>query len=77
MDSIISIYNLPLPKEICERVANIHKHDLLQPTYDKRFMELNKHFLYYSWLNKKINKKDNVKDSLLKTILEYDYYAKE
>tara|TARA_R110001592_G_scaffold58890_2_gene178676 strand:- start:243 stop:476 length:234 start_codon:yes stop_codon:yes gene_type:complete len=77
METIISIYNLPLPMEICERVAKITKHDLLEPKYKRSFNELNKHFLYYSWLNKKINKKDHIQDSLLKTIKEYDYYAKE
>lgn len=77
METILPIYQLPLPYDLCEKVANICKHDLLKPTYERRFNELNKHFLYYSWLNKKINKKDNCNDSLLKTIKEFDYYAKE
>ncbi len=77
METIMPIYHLPLPYDLCVKVANICKHDLLEPTYKRRFNELNKHFLYYSWLNKKINKKDKCNDSLLKTIKEFDYYAKE
>ena len=42
METIISIYNLPLPMEICERVAKITKHDPLEPKYKRSFNELNK-----------------------------------
>ncbi len=74
MDTVILIKNLNLPHDVCTKIINIHKHNVIN--YKKRYNELNKHLLYYAWLNKKINKKDATDQSLLSTIKEFDYYLK-
>lgn len=74
MDTLYQIAQLNLPIEIQRKITNMHKHNLLLPTYKKQYNTLNKHLLYYTWLNKKLNKKDMHNLSLLDTIKEYDYY---
>jgi len=74
MDTLILIKNLKLPIDVCDKIIKIHKHNVIN--YKKRYDDLNKHLLYYAWLNKKINKKDGTNQSLLSTIKEFDYYNK-
>ena len=80
METLFCIHQLNLPLEQTNKIMKIHKHTLMEPQYRRQFKELNKHFLYYSWMNKKIRKyglHDDLADpnqSLLQTIKYFDYY---
>ncbi len=72
---LLMIDALELPPEICRKIKINYKYEVLTPTYKKNYKELMKHLEYYAWLTKKIQKKDmETKQSLIKTILEFDYY---
>ena len=72
METLMLIKSLNLPGDITDKIIKIHKHNVIN--YKSKFNEVNKHLLYYSWLNKKINKKDHKDTTLLQTIKEFDYY---
>ena len=77
METILLIKTLPFPFEIQHKIIVQHKYDCYIKRYKKQFDSLNKHLLYYSWLNNKLIKRDNMSNqTLLKTIKEYDYYIK-
>lgn len=74
---LLLLNKLPLPDDNIHMIKILYKYQVLQKTYKIRFNELNKHFLYYCWLNKKLNKQfihDADKQTLLQTIKEFDYY---
>ncbi len=73
LQKLYLIDQLPLCKDINNHIKIMYKYSNLQIKYKKTFNELNKHYMYYCWLNKKINKKGD-KQTLLQTIKEYDYY---
>ena len=76
MNEILLIYSLPYPKDINRKIIMKHKYNLLEKKYNMIYKELNKHFLYYSWLRKQLIRKKliNKEYSLLKIIKEYDIY---
>ena len=75
MNKLLLINNLPLNNDCINVIKISYKYNVLSKIYKRNYDDLNKHLLYYSWLNKKLNKKDNHKQSILKTIKEYDYYS--
>lgn len=77
IQTLLLLTKLPLPDDNINMIKIMYKYQVLEKTYKFRFNELNKHFLYYGWLNKKLNKQfinDNDKQTLLQTIKEFDYY---
>ena len=80
METLFLIHQLGLPTDIQRKIVGIHKHELLEPHYRRQFTELNRHLLYYAWMNKKIRRvglhqEDPRPDySLLQTIKDFDYY---
>ena len=74
--NILLLQSLPLSLDVIKEIKYIYKYELLEKKYKRDFNKLNKHFLYYCWLNKKLNKKDNLNVSIIKTIKEFDYYKK-
>jgi len=80
MDKILLIQSLPLPKELTNKILIDYKYNMLETKYKRQFHELNKHFLYYAWMNKKIRKfglhqeEPDPNHSLIKTIKMFDYY---
>ena len=80
MDKILLIQSLPLPKELTNKILIDYKYNMLETKYKRQFHELNKHFLYYAWMNKKIRKfglhgeEPDPSHTLIKTIKMFDYY---
>ena len=73
LQNVCLLKQLSLPNDIIDSIIIMYKYDSMQKTYKSKFNELNKHFLYYCWLNKKLNKKGD-KQTILQTIREFDYY---
>jgi len=73
LQKVCLLKQLSLPNDIIQTITIMYKYDNLQKTYKFKFNELNKHFLYYCWLNKKLNKKGD-QQTILQTIREFDYY---
>jgi len=73
LKTIMLIDALPLAPDITNKIIMDVKYNALQNTFNKRSHDLNRHFLYYCWLNKKLCKRGE-QQTLLKTILEFDYY---
>jgi len=76
-NTLMLINRLELPQDIINKIRLRYKYETMQKNYIKHFKELNKHLLYYCWLNKKLNKKDNINKSIISTIKDFDYYKKE
>jgi len=73
-NKLLLLNSLPLPPDMINEIKYIYKYNMLEKKYKDDYIKLNKHFLYYCWLNKKLNKKDKLNCSILKTIKEFDYY---
>lgn len=71
--TLMLIDAIQLPKEITNKIKIDVKYNALQKIYQKNFNDVNRHFLYYCWLNKKLCKKGEPQ-SIIKTVKEYDYY---
>ena len=71
------INSLPISLDISNKIIIDYKYHVLEKNYIINFKDLNKHLLYYSWLNKMLLKKNHIQQSLLNTIKEYDYYSKK
>ena len=71
--TLMLIEALPLPKEITNIIKIDIKYTALQKKYQNNFNDLNRHFLYYCWLNKKLCKRGEPQ-TLIKTVREFDYY---
>jgi len=80
MDKVLLIQSLPLPKELINKIHIEYKYQMLETKYQRQFHELNKHLLYYAWMNKKIRKfglyqeEPDPSHTLIKTIRMFDYY---
>ena len=73
IQKLMLIDALPLPKEITNIIKIDIKYNTLQKIYQKNMNDVNRHFLYYCWLNKKLCKKGDPQ-TLIKTVKEFDYY---
>tara|TARA_R110000823_G_C15706639_1_gene477069 strand:+ start:259 stop:489 length:231 start_codon:yes stop_codon:yes gene_type:complete len=71
---LLMINSFQLPPDVNNKIMIEYKYNMLETKYRKDYNELIKHMQYYMWLNKKMIKKDKQYSSLLKTIIEFDYY---
>ena len=71
--TLMLIEALQLPKDITNIIKIDIKYTALQKKFQNNFNDLNRHFLYYCWLNKKLCKRGEPQ-TLIKTVREFDYY---